>query len=457
VVALSVAFALACALGCGRPHDVIVITLDTTRRDHVGVYGYQRSITPRIDAFAATAIVYENAWSTASWTLPAHASILTGKHPTSHGAHFQTRRGDAKLAEVLGAERAGEVAVNRLGEDAVTLSELLKAAGYATAAFAGGPWLAPAFGLLQGYDEQDAADVAREGGRSAEELTQRALQWIEKQPKDKPIHVLVNYFDPHWPYEPPPGYDDLPHAREPLDRSYFLGVNRGTHTFSPEQHAIWIDRYDGEIRFMDHHVGLLLDGLRGCGRYDNALIVMLADHGESFGEHRLVEHGRWLYDEVLRVPLIVRNPWDRDGGTHVDAPVSVVDVLPLVAAELGLALPDGVEGVDVGMRDLVLAEEYRDVHAINVLGPRFDRDLFAVVRWPWKMILSDRDPPELYDLASDPRELINFMGQKPRVTNDMLNAAVMARATLHAPARLEAPRDVAPETAERLRTLGYVQ
>lgn len=453
-LAAAVLVALA-ALGCGGPHDVIVVTLDTTRRDHLGAYGYGRGTTPRIDRFASEAIVYENAWSTASWTLPAHASILTGKHPTSHGAHFEATRGDAQLAEVLGPERAGEVAVNRLGDDAVTLPELLKANGYATAAFAGGPWLAPPFGLLQGYDEQDVEDVAREGGRPADDLTRRALAWTAKQPKDRPVHVLVNYFDPHWPYEPPPGYDDLPHARAELDRKYFLGVNAGAFTMPPEERAIWIDHYDGEIRFMDHHLGLLFDGLRELQRYDDALIVVVADHGESFGEHNLIEHGRWLYDDVLRVPLLVRYPGGRDAGTVVSAPVSVVDLLPLVAAEVGLTLPAGVEGVDPGFRDLVLAEEYRDVHAIKVFGPRFDRDLFAVIRWPWKMILSDRDPPELYHLVNDPGELIKQY--RSGVTNDMLNAAIKVRATLRAPARLEAPRDVAPETRDRLRSLGYVE
>jgi arylsulfatase A-like enzyme len=347
--------------------------------------------------------------------------------------------------------------VNRLGEDVNTLPELLKAAGYATAAFAGGPWLAPAFGLLRGYDEQDVSGIAREGGRPADELTDRALAWIGRQPRDRPVHVLINYFDPHWPYEPPPGYDDLPHAREEIDRSYFLGVNRQVMSMPPEQRAIWVDHYDGEIRFMDHHLGRLLDGLRTADRYEDALIVVVADHGESFGEHSFIEHGRWLYDDVLRVPLIVRYPDGRGGGSVVSAPVSVVDLLPLVAAEVGLKVPADVEGVEPGLRDLVLAEEFRDLHAIAVFGPRFDRDLFAAIRWPYKMIVSDRDPPELYDLGVDRGELLNIFKSRKGVATDLLRQAITARAALHAPARLEAPRDVAPETRDRLRSLGYIK
>ena len=436
---------------------MILVTLDTTRRDHIGAYGYRRGITPRIDEFAVDAVVFENAWSTASWTLPAHASMLTAKYPTSHGAHYDTRRGDAKLAEVLGAERAGDVSVNRLPDDAITLPELLKTVGYATAAFAGGPWLAPPFGLLQGYDEQDVADVAREGGRTAEELTSNALRWVGQQPRDRPVHVLINYFDPHWPYEPPPGFDDLPHAREPIDRSYFFNVNRGVDHLPPEQRAIWVDHYDGEIRYMDHHLGRLFDGLRKLDRFEGALIVVLADHGESFGEHNLIEHGRWLYDDVLRVPLLVRFPEARSGGTVVEAPVSVVDLLPLVAAEVGLTLPDGVEGVEPGFRDVVLAEEFRDAHAIKVLGPRFDRDLFALIRWPWKMILSDRDPPELYNIETDRGELVNQVQRRPGVVSDLLGTALQARTELRPPARLEAPQNVSPATRDRLRSLGYAE
>jgi arylsulfatase len=380
-----------------RP-DVVLVTLDTTRADHLGAYGYSRPVSPEIDRFAREATTYRRAWSTDSWTLPAHASLLTGTFPTRHGAHFNADAGRATLGDALhGAPEYGRLKVNRLDDAAVTLAELFQARGYETAAFAGGPWLSPVFGLLQGYAVQDV-EVRNLGGRPADELTDRAVAWITSIPRHRPLHVLVNYFDPHWPYAPPPGYDDEPGAKTPL-RVALPEVNRGSALGAAQREA-YIARYDGEIRFMDHHLGRLLAALRATGRYDDALIVIAGDHGETFGEHGLMEHGRWLYEEVLRVPLFVRFPDGRDAGKAVDAPVSLADLLPLVAREVGIPVPRGIDGVSIGQRQVVLAESFRDALAIELWGPRFDRDLVAAIRWPWKLILSDRHPSELYRLGA---------------------------------------------------------
>jgi arylsulfatase A-like enzyme len=149
VIALGLTLLLGCREQAPSHPDVILITLDTTRVDHLGAYGYGRDITPEIDRFAEDAVLYRRAWSTSPWTLPAHASIFTGKHPTSHGAHSNATNGDATLADALTQPVLRQFRVNRLGEEQVTLAELLRDAGYETAAFVGGPWLSPAFGLLQ--------------------------------------------------------------------------------------------------------------------------------------------------------------------------------------------------------------------------------------------------------------------------------------------------------------------
>src|SRR5262245_17823744 len=168
-----------------RP-DVIVITLDSTRADHLGCYGYTRRVSPELDRFALEAVRYRRAWSTDSWTLPAHASMLTGKHPSSHGAH-NAATGDLALASVVPNERLADMRVNRLGDEAITLAELLGEAGYETAAIAGGPWLSPVFGLLQGYSHTDA-DAHTVAGRSADQLTDRAIAWIRGVPPGQPLH-----------------------------------------------------------------------------------------------------------------------------------------------------------------------------------------------------------------------------------------------------------------------------
>lgn len=454
-IAISLAFALL-LVGCqertpAHP-DVILITLDTTRADHLGSYGYGRDITPQIDKFSKDAVRYHRAWSTSSWTLPSHASIFTGKHPASHGAVFNAGSGAATLGEVLHGANFREIKVNRLGENEITLAELLQEAGYETAAFVGGPWLSPVFGLLQGYAVQDAK-IHSLGGRRADELTDHAIAWIRKVPRERPIHLFVNYFDPHRPYEPPPGYDNLPQAKVAIN-VLDIDVIRGK-PITPLQRAALVDRYDGEIRFMDHHLGRLLGALRTADRYDKALIVITSDHGEAFGEHNLMGHGRWLYEEVLRVPLIVRLPGGRGSGTVMNDPVSIVDVLPLISEEVGLSLPAGVEGMPIGHRGLVLAESYRDVMAIRLWGPRFDRDLISGIRWPWKLVMSDRGSSELYRLDEDPGELNNLADGAAE--NDLKDAIEVARAAFKPPEKLSVPDNVSPETKERLRALGYIE
>ena len=230
-------------------------------------------------------------------------------------------------------------------------------------------------------------------------------------------------------------------------------VNRGGQ-LTDEQRAAYVARYDAEIRYMDRHLGRLLAALRSLERYDASLIIVTSDHGETFGEHGLMEHGRWLYEEVLRVPLIVHFPGGKGAGTSVDAPVSLVDLLPLIAAEVGLELPDEVEGVPVGERELVLAESFRDALAIRAWGERFDRDLVAAVRWPWKLILSDTGEAELYQLDRDLGELRNRAGEEEEGA-ELGRALARAHAALRAPGK-NSPAEASGRLREQLRALGYI-
>lgn len=415
-----------------KPPDVILITLDTTRADRLGVYGYTKSTSPNIDAFAREAVVFRRAFSTSPWTLPSHASMFTGKYPTRHGAHHNATDGDSNLGELLEGEAYRELKVDRLAESEVTLAELLAEKGYATGAFVGGPWLTPPFGLLQGFEARDAA-VDTLVGRSAEELTDAAIAWMQRVPARKPLHLLLNYFDPHNPYEPP-------------------------DPFRPEEPADLQQLYDGEIRFMDHHLGRLLDALRAAGRYDTALVILVADHGELLGEHGIVGHGPWLYEELIRIPLLIRFPDGREGGTTSDSVVSVVDLLPVVAAETGISLPPGIDGLPLGQRRRALAESYRDVTAVKALGMRFDRDLTALIDWPWKLVASSKGKRRLHRLDDDPGEATNLAQdelQQERL--EELLAQLSAERAKLVPGESVAPRDLDPTVVERLRSLGYVE
>ena len=231
-------------LGCGEmaPISLVIVTLDTTRVDHLSVYGYERETTPQLEAFAERAVRFERAWSTSTWTLPAHASLFTGLYPASHGAHYDAR-GAAALGSVLVSVPAAKlVRAGRLDERTITLAEILSARGYETGAFVGGPWLHRSFGLLQGVEKMD--DESRTfGGRDASLLTDRALEWLEDLEADAPYFLFLNYFDAHAPYNPPPGYDDLPRAQDSFEPPY-KALMTGAHTLTSLERSILVDRYD---------------------------------------------------------------------------------------------------------------------------------------------------------------------------------------------------------------------
>jgi len=448
-----VACCFACAAPEPTPRDVIVVTLDTTRQDHLGVYGYGRDTSPSLDAFAREAVTFERAFAAGAWTLPTHASILTGRWVSNHGARFDVAA-NTSLSEVFEGEFFAKHKANRLHEDEVTLAELLTERGYATALFAGGPWLAPPFGLAQGYQNVDA-EIDSVAGQTAEALTDRFLAWLATVPPEQPVHALVNYFDPHSPWEPPPGFDDLPGTRIPLDPKQDQVFVNGGARLSAEQRVALIDRYDGEIRYMDFHLGRLLAGLKRAGRHDDALIVIVGDHGELFGEHGVIGHGRWLYEPVLRVPLLVRYPGARGGGRVETAVVSQVDLLPLIAAEIALPLPAAVDGVPVGERTRAFAEAFRDPFSVNHYGSRYDRDLFAWVRWPWKLIATDDQRLQLFDLAADRAE--QHPRRDPEVGRSLVAELDAQRAALKPRAGSAPPTDVPARLQRELQQLGYIE
>ena len=185
---------------------MIVITLDTTRVDHLSAFGYERRTTPELEAFVAEAVRFTHTWSTAPWTLPAHASLLTGKRPCSHGANNAIPAEHETMVSTDSPAFLRQVLPTILGERHRTLAEILRDNGWQTAAFIGGPYLLPDFGLLQGYEHQDIR-LPERGKRRADELTDTAVAWLESVDREQPVHLLINYFDPHGPYQPPVGFD----------------------------------------------------------------------------------------------------------------------------------------------------------------------------------------------------------------------------------------------------------
>jgi arylsulfatase A-like enzyme/Tfp pilus assembly protein PilF len=397
----AVLLAAALAPAALRPPDVVVISIDTLRPDALGwVSG--RNATPAIDALAKEGFRFPAAVSPAPLTLPAHTSLLSGLVPRRHGVRDN--------GQVLGASP-------RL------LTEVLKDRGYDTGAFVSGYPLRAPFGLARGFDVFDDAVPTRGDDwqeRRAADTTAAALRWVRAR-GDRPLFLFVHYYDPHDPYDPP--------ARL-----------RGT---GPR------GAYDGEVRAVDEAVGVLRKGLAARGR--PAVTILTGDHGESLGAHGEDAHGFFVYDATLLVPLVVHAPGRVPAGESA-APARLVDVAPTV---LDLVDAPGLSDTDgVSLRPLLSGrpQEVPPAYAESQqpwLGYGW-APLAAVRTAGEKLVLAPR--PELYDLARDPDERKDLASARPA---DVARLTALAR---QAEARGTAPsvRADDPQTAERLRALGYV-
>lgn len=414
----------ACRSRPARP-NVLVVTFDTTRADHIGAYGYAGAHTPVVDRLAAEGTLFENAYSSIPLTAPSHSTILTGKYPPAHGVR------DNGLFVLEPAQQ--------------TLAEILQAQGYRTGAAIGGFPLVARYGLNQGFEFYDDALTPKSdnvlGGaaapakrtvvgfeeRKAARVNEAAFGWLDRS-KGRPFFLWVHYYDPHQPNEPPVPYD-----QEFADRPY-----------------------DGEIAYADESLGTLLDKLKRDGLYDDTLVVMTADHGEGLREHDELSHSYLLYDSTLHVPLVMRGP-GVGAARKVPGRVRLVDVAPTVLDALGLSVPADMQGRS--LKPLLagpLAARVDRTHYAETLSPRLSQnwgELRALYEGDWKYVHGPR--PELYDLAADPKELHDLAAERPdqaTVMRDAL-AAFLKRNSPPGGTRMAA---VDAETRARLQALGYL-
>jgi choline-sulfatase len=453
-------FVLAAAVSCtpAGPPDLVLVTLDTTRADRLGPYGFEGARTPRLDALAREAMVYEHAYSTSSWTLPSHASLMTGLLPMQHGAQAST------------THQAGSLGypVRGLGAHFETLAERVHAAGYTTAAVVAGPALAIEYGLDQGFDVyHDSLDGPGEKltGRRGADVADLAIAAIEAA-GDAPLFLFVNFFDPHAPYAPPDSGRAgaaAPDGRT-LVKPFIQRLESGAPALpigelpAPGRRTLdaMLAGYDAEIAYMDLHLGRVLDALAERGR--KSLVVVTADHGESFGEHYLLSHGAHLYEDNVRVPLIVRRPDGANAGTRVATPVQNHRAFATALVAAGLEIPAELQVEPLSDAALpIVTEVLRSQNNIRLFGPFFDRDLWAIRDVGDKLITSSRGEAALYDVEADPGELHDRSRQAPdrvAVLREKLAAIQQARAP-----RFDAATRAAPDadTEEALRALGYIE
>ena len=395
--------------GQGRFPDapVVLISIDTLRADRLPAYGYAKGETPRLDAFAREAVLFENALSPVPLTLPAHASLLTGLLPPRHG-----------VRDNLGF---------RLDPERRTLAARLQAAGRPTGAAVSAFVLRAATGIAQGFDQYDDAlsvDAAngalgaqrRDGAQAVESL----LAWVAPRAA-KPFFAFLHLYEPHWPYAPPPAYQRL------------------------------ADPYDGSIAYADELVGRFLDGLKASGAYDRAIVVVTSDHGEGLGQHGEKEHGFLLYREAIHVPLLVRLPHGAGGGRRVEGVARLVDV-PATLLDLLGTPASGLDG-----------ESLRPALETGRLGPRssYAETFYPRFHFGWSELTGVTDDryhfiraprPELYDLKLDLGERDNLAAQRPEAVAAM--EAWLQRSV--GSTEPQAPEAVPAEVSEALRALGYV-
>ncbi len=389
---------------------VILISIDTLRADRLPVYGYGDGRTPHLDRLARDSVVFDNALTPVPLTLPAHASILTGLSPAEHG-----------VRDNLGY---------RL--DAPTWAERLRAAGYETQAFVSAYVLRRRTGIGRGFAHFDdgievtgdatLGHLERPGSETVHEAVTALDRHVTAKGTEAPLALWLHLFEPHAPYEPPAPFDQL------------------------------ADPYDGEIAAADAAVGTFLDALRRHGLYEEALIIVLADHGEGLGDHGELEHGVLLHGETIRVPLIVKLPGNLRAGERFPHPVSLLDVAPTILETAGL--PEALGGKKLPGRSLL------EPAAPNAPVRRVASETFYPrIHFGWSELRSLTGPrfhlvegprAELFDLQADPDETRNVVDEQRRVYHQMRRELQGSSA-----GGFEAPGRVDPEDAARLAALGY--
>ncbi|NNK48404.1 MAG: sulfatase [Gemmatimonadetes bacterium] len=373
--------------------NIILISIDSLRADRLGVYGHARNTSPNIDRLASAGVVFDNAYSTTSWTLPSHVSMLSGLYPEVHGV----RKGKQKVSKQV-----------------VLCSEVFERMGYRNMAVVSGPYLNRRFGFNQGFEDYDDRTIrfrstpASHAGVTSPQQHERIVEVLDTLGEDR-FFLFLHYWDVHLDYEPPGRYGTMfdPDYSGDISGRGFLDNEDIRDGMDPRDLEHLLALYDGEIAFTDHHIGLLMDELEQRGLFEQSLIVFTADHGDEFFEHGGKGHRRTLYNESLQVPLIVKFPGGSFAGHRVDSAASLVDIVPtvydymdidwpwehngqsLLPAILGWAVPDGDQ------------PRFADLHG----------EIASAIEGRWKVVRTAGESPtvELYDLALDPGERENLL------------------------------------------------
>jgi arylsulfatase A-like enzyme len=438
--------------------NIILISVDTLRADHLGCYGYQRQTSPHIDSLALDGVTFLNTYASSPWTLPSHVSLLTSLHGVHHQVYYDDESMDPSL---------------------VSLADILRQNQLYCAALTGGGFVSSIYGFSKGFDtySNDAGGVFRQD--SAEHLFHLVSEWLGNH-KNKRFFLFLHTYQPHNPYACPYPYKTM-FLQEGakwrhLDLLSFLGGSAGIFkVLTEEERQNVVDLYDGEIRYTDEElVGPLIEKLKKMDLYDQSMIVFTSDHGEEFYDHRGWGHGHSLYDESLKVPLIIKFPESRYRGKRISNFVSLVDIFPTILEEIGILRQDleidgaslfpVIKGQEKGNRAFMA-----DV-ASNVLNSHIPQKI-SLNKGDEKLILNKKfskedlefflvQPPvlvpvEMYDLARDPNEKENISDARFELANQIIQKIQLIYK--EAKKRKTGKMEMNEELKKQLEALGYIR
>jgi arylsulfatase A-like enzyme len=410
-----------------KPPNVLLVVMDAVRADHLSCYGYHRQTSPNLDRFSEESTLYEDCITAAPWTLPSMASIFTGQFPRDHGVHSENLKlsgGKPTLASILGKN------------------------GYRTVGFSNNAWLGDVSGLNSGFHE--FFEVWRGLGESepddgAEITNEWISDWLDSSAEQSlPFFMFILYFEPHFPYAPPPPFNTQFLSRD-ADNSQVQSIRRWKHPrevgyvlkapgmeVSPEEFRILTTQYDGEIAYLDTQLGVLFEMLRSRGLLDNTLVIVTSDHGEHLGEHEFMDHKMTVYEEVIRVPLIVRYPDGAASGQRISGQVQNTDVFQTILSLAGVegspkkarSLPTvSGKGHEYTFTEFARPSIFLDVMKTSFPGvdrSRFDRPLKVVRSDAHKLIWASDGRNEFYNLKDDPSELKNLYDPEAEEVQEFL-------------------------------------
>jgi arylsulfatase A-like enzyme len=419
LIAAGVTWSIFSAKSSGKIRNVVLISIDTCRADHLSCYGYSRRTTPNIDAVAQEGILFKHAVSPVPLTLPAHSSILTGTIPLEHKVRDNNNY--------------------QLSDSNITLAEVLRENGFCTGASVAAFVMDSQFGLDQGFDTYDD-DITQQNAkflmyneRKADEITHSANTWL-KEHRDDRFFLFLHYFDPHADYN--------------LHEQFRFTSGWGQSS--------QIDKYDSEIAYTDYHIGKVIDVLKELNLYDSTLLIITSDHGEGLGQHSENSHGFFIYHSTLHVPMIMRIPGGSEGKI-INETVGLIDIMPTVCGVLGVDVPAHVQGKDLSscFYETAVSRPQRDFLCESLQPTKFELGpFFGLISDRWHYIHSGK--PELYDLRQDPYETQNRLAQHPQQARMMYDKIKLTLQNASLSKTKDNKIAIDEETISRLESLGYV-